>query len=417
MRRVLVFHSAQAAADLRDLLIAQRNDIEVSIGFREPVAASRPDLVAVARTLFPVVIINEHDLATFAELDQFDGITTTVDTELEFVDDLRISLGRAVATGRPWRKDVQRHALASLSSTMQLARSASTDDELRIAASELGYPLVVKPVRGAGGDGVLILRDASDLHRYMAVRTHGALVAEPLLHFHGVHPRVPTLGNLMSLEFGSAGGQHQLLAVFGKFPVTSVLTREGESEFETPRVNGDVFPSLLPDSDVMRTTQMVSEALERLGVDQRITHTEVLLTPSGPEIVEINGRMGGYLTRLLHLTSQYDLTRQVLALSVGDDVEAIGPVSGFAAGYFPSLPRTFGTVRSAPTSAEIRALPGVVGIDALARSGHPASNFDARMCNITLFERSESAFAGALGGIGPAVHELFHADVRHGQGV
>jgi hypothetical protein len=47
----------------------------------------------------------------------------------------------------------------------------------------------------------------------------------------------------------------------------------------------------LPTETLIQLHDRVSRCLIALGVQWRVTHTEVKLTPAGPEVIEVNGRM------------------------------------------------------------------------------------------------------------------------------
>lgn len=104
----------------------------------------------------------------------------------------------------------------------------------------------------------------------------------------GTHPAGDTtLADFVSVELAVSAGEATCVAVFDKFPV-SVCRSTG------------------------RIVDLVRAAHQVLGVSARMTHTEVKLTPSAPEIIEINGRLGGDLARLTRLADGPNLVRAAL---------------------------------------------------------------------------------------------------------
>ncbi|MDM4721492.1 hypothetical protein QTQ03_18535 [Micromonospora sp. WMMA1363] len=117
-----------------------------------------------------------------------------------------------------------------------------------------------------------------------------------------------------------------------------------------------------------------------------MTHTEVKLTPDGPDIIEINGRVGGHLNRLLRLVDGPDLVAVALSLAMGREPEmtAAGQ-KGYAMGIFPSFSDRQGVVRSQVSPDDLRRLPGVVHVDEVVSVGQPRQANDFRMANVALW--------------------------------
>jgi biotin carboxylase len=74
--------------------------------------------------------------------------------------------GMSVEQTRLFRdKDLMKRALADAGVRVPKHRRASTVDEMRSAAEALGYPLIVKPVAGAGSADTHRIDDAAELTR------------------------------------------------------------------------------------------------------------------------------------------------------------------------------------------------------------------------------------------------------------
>ena len=82
--------------------------------------------------------------------------------------------------------------------------------------------------------------------------------------------------------------------------------------------DGHMFPAAL-DTDTTRAVhELVRGALEAVGFDHGISHTEVKLTPQGPRIVEINPRLGGnYIAELVERATGIDLLAVQVDLALG----------------------------------------------------------------------------------------------------
>ncbi len=146
---------------------------------------------------------------------------------------------------------------------------------LRGFAAEHGYPCVVKPVDGAASKGVSIMR-APDEAESAFLRASGVAGCS--------HVAVEEFlaGDQYSVEAFSEKGEHVILAVTRKYsdPVSLVEL-------------GHVLPAPLDPEQQNAVERHVSGTLDALGVDFGPTHTEVVLTGTGPRVIETHLRTGG----------------------------------------------------------------------------------------------------------------------------
>lgn len=178
-------------------------------------------------------------------------------------------------------------------------------DALRAGA--LGFPVVVKPEAGTESRGVRRLEGGDEVRdlQLSAWVESTPYVAEEYLEG-DVEVAGVGWGDYVSVESASTDGEHRVLAVLGK----GVL-RPGFRE------TGNVFPDTLSESSRTGVTQLVMDALDRLGVVTGVCHTEVKLTPRGPRIIEVNGRAAGGLPQLMDFAAGIDVVRAVLENACG----------------------------------------------------------------------------------------------------
>jgi hypothetical protein len=100
----------------------------------------------------------------------------------------------------------------------------------------------------------------------------GRLFAEPLL-----------TGPLFSAETLSWQGRTVLLGITGRLLSRRWLGREELAS----------FPALPPDSDLAVLGDRVARVLDAVGHSRGFAHVEFALTAHGPELVEVNARIGG----------------------------------------------------------------------------------------------------------------------------
>jgi hypothetical protein len=323
-----------------------------------------------------------------------------------------LSLPGALAVAEcPWDKLVQRRALRAAGLSAIESHPVDTPDDLRQAVRSIGLPCVLKPRRGTASEGVAFLDEDGDVRRQLAARSRWRnLLVETRLPA-GVHPSgAPWLGDFISVETVSTG-RHQPVAVVDKLPV-SVVRRLGTHAEDSIRETGDVTPSRLSNADQVRVLEFTAACLSVLGVRWRVTHTELRLTVAGPEVIEVNGRTGGYVSRLICLTGGSDLVRLALDLAVGiDPPPSAAQDGGHAMTLLPAFPDRCRPVRSDVSIEDLRRLPGVVSVDEVAVRGALPRGRDHRMASLTLFAETRAALDQAFSLTTAGISQLFAADL------
>lgn len=142
----------------------------------------------------------------------------------------------------------------------------------------VGLPAVLKDSAGTSSRGVWIVHDEEELHRALAEAGRqslkGELFAEPFL-----------AGPLYSAETLSWEGTTRLLGVLSRQTSRSAVVREEVA----------AFPVALPGEERDGIETWVGRVLEVAGHRSGFAHVEFILTADGPELVEINRRIGGAL--------------------------------------------------------------------------------------------------------------------------
>ncbi|MET9260818.1 ATP-grasp domain-containing protein [Amycolatopsis sp. NPDC004079] len=220
-------------------------------------------------------------------------------------------------------KAVQRACFARHDVPSAEFRAATTLDEAAAAAGEIGYPVVVKPRALAGSIAVRLVRDPSEL----------ATAAEAVLAAEG--PGFSGSGGLLVEEYLTGPEISVDSWVLDGDVVPFVLARK---TIDAPpffleighEVGGELEPGLADQVHrVVRTANLA------LGIDRAVTHTELKLTPDGPRVVEVNGRLGGDLIPYLgQLATGVEAGEVVAAVATGARPETAPTRKGFSAVHF-----------------------------------------------------------------------------------
>jgi biotin carboxylase len=131
-----------------------------------------------------------------------------------------------------------------------------------------------------------------------------------------------------------------------------------------------VVPSTLSEARRAEVLALTTAALTALGVRHGITHTEVKLTPGGPRIIEVNGRLGGYVAELVRRARGFDLVRAALTVALGRPGDP--PPTAYrrhAFQFFLTPPMDAVTLRRLDGIDELGAVPGIHLVEVLVEPG------------------------------------------------
>jgi hypothetical protein len=190
-------------------------------------------------------------------------------------------------------------------------RPARTADEVREAADSLGLPVVIKP---DGAWGSRDARRASTTTELEAAATAirpdepGGYIVERLLRGRDE----AEWGDYVSVEAIVAAGEPAVLAVTGKLPL--------QPPFREP---GQFWPSHLPPAERSDICDFALRAIRALGVSTGALHVEVKLCPDGPHLIEVNGRMGGFIPELFNAAAGIDLIALAARAALGERLPTV----------------------------------------------------------------------------------------------
>jgi biotin carboxylase len=188
-------------------------------------------------------------------------------------------------------KGQTRAALAAAGVAQPRSVPVKDEAEALAAAAEVGYPAILKP-RGLGASlGVVRVENAQELRR-MFPFTRDTRAPEPVpLPERAVLVEECVLGEEISIDSVISDGRVTPLFIGRK-----VLGYPPYAEEVGHYVSAD--DPLLTDPALLAALQDTHAAL---GFTDGWTHSEYMLTSTGPQVIEVNGRLGGDLIPYLGL--------------------------------------------------------------------------------------------------------------------
>ncbi|MGW0331803.1 ATP-grasp domain-containing protein [Streptomyces sp. NPDC003011] len=201
------------------------------------------------------------------------------------------------------------------------------------AAEAIGYPVIVKPVLGIGKAVTSIARDPSAVRAHFAAAaadrdglTEG--MARQLDERYLVEELVS--GDLYSVEVAASGER-----------LVPLVCASRKVSRENPVLElGCTVPSGLPAADEAALGRYAVEVCRALGLDLGIFHVEVMHTPSGFRLIEVNPRLtGGSLPDTISSVAGVDVFALLVDLFLGGPLPD-GPLSleGSASHSFLAAP-------------------------------------------------------------------------------
>jgi biotin carboxylase len=224
---------------------------------------------------------------------------------------------------------------------------ANNVEAAKLATLEIGMPVVIKPVDSSGSRGVTrVERIESVEYAYQAARIYSRsqkVIIESFLE-----------GHEFTVETITVNGSTSILGFSKKqripFPhcvsVELLYFNYREYYFGEQIVN------------------LVVDAINSVGLRNGAAHTEIILTKTGPVLVEIAARGGGYeiFTKILPEISGVNVVEAVIDLALGKE-PIIGSVDTKCAvlKFFDS--EKHGVIQSVSGIEEAKNIAGVIGLE------------------------------------------------------
>ncbi|MEX2650988.1 MAG: ATP-grasp domain-containing protein [Acidimicrobiia bacterium] len=266
---------------------------------------------------------------------------------------LRSNPPEAAAATR--NKASQRRALAAAEVPQPRFAVIEPDDDVKKEAASIGYPLVIKPVDRAAGQGVMkVDREEDLLPRLQRLRRIVGEAAVVVMESY-----MP--GTEVAVEGLVNDGVLTVLAIFDK-------PDSGEGPFFPETIL--VTPSRLPATTASECERVAQAALDAIGITHGPVHIELMVEGTQVRVIEVAARsIGGLCSKSLNFGLMgTTLETLILRNALGMDKPELrreGVASGVLMIPIPEEGR-FVEIRN---TEAVRQLPYVTGMDITVRPG------------------------------------------------
>jgi biotin carboxylase len=344
-------------------------------------------VAAAARLGVDVVVGSEHrqalsgsmgDRAVVLHLTDLDAAVSAIVTlhrrspldAVLAVDDQGVVIASAAAASLGFRhnppdavaatrdKAIMRERLAAASLPQPTYRIVSPGADVASAATEIGYPCVIKPVSRSASQGVIRVDDAIQAEAAAGrIRAMTANCPEPLL----AESFVP--GDEVAVEGLLTGGRLEVLAVFDK-----------PDPLDGPFFEETIYvtPSCQPPTILTEIESTAARAATALGLREGPVHAELRVGPGGAVIIlEVAARsIGGLCARALRFGAGVSLEEVIVRHALGMGLDGLSRESQ-ASGVMMLPIRSAGVLDHVSGQERALAIEGVVGLDITIPAGRP----------------------------------------------
>ncbi|MCC3767824.1 ATP-grasp domain-containing protein [Streptomyces sp. UNOC14_S4] len=268
----------------------------------------------------------------------FDRVITTTEPAAESTGHVVDALGLPGVSEHTARalkdKALTRELLAKHDLSPVKYRMVHGPEEAAEFLAEVGGPIVLKPVDGVASLHIHCIADADEIPAaWAAFQAAGiaAPIAEEFLE-----------GPVVSVDSISYGGRHVPIG-YSEYRMND---RFVEWEVSTP--------SRVAVPWLTELRELTPRLLDAVGLTEGPSHSEFVLTPNGPRVLESHARLAGSgAPELVRRAFGHDLNRYFLTVPLGIDTipeTSPDPIGGAAVRFFTPDP---GTVRSVEVEEDL----------------------------------------------------------------
>jgi len=326
-------------------------------------------MLPVLRALAPTVVVERRE--TTISVDgtsdfEFRGITTFSEEQIELTSVVAARLGLPYHSSeesiRLRDKAAQRTALADAGLPVPDAIVIPAGTSISDVEFNVQYPAVLKPRFGSGSRATICVEAREDIQFVLesigsAARTSEDFVLESLIR--GITtPGREWLAPYISVDLAQENGVVLSVVVAERLPLIKPF-REG----------GLILPASLDPRQQQNAIEVAGQAVRACSSSSGLFHVELILTESGWKVIEVNGRPGGPVHKLMGLTTRVNVARMSLEIALGIGIAFNNENTSVAMFQQLAPPMGASSLTRGPDIAALRAVDGVENVEVHVRPG------------------------------------------------
>lgn len=221
----------------------------------------------------------------------------------------------------------------------------NNEDEHNSIIPKLTFPCIAKPTDNSGSRGVILAESKDEMEKAYQYSSSNGRSGKIIVEEYMRGPEV-------SVEIVVTDGIPHILQV------TDKLTTGAPHFVEM----GHSQPSRLSQRTIEEITRIAGNAALAVGIIDGVAHAEMIVTESGPKMVEIGARLGGdsITSHLVPLSTGIDMVRATIMISCGEKPDISNRVNKGSAIRFFNAPN--GVIKSIEGVEEAKHIRGVKDI-------------------------------------------------------
>jgi len=265
-----------------------------------------------------------------------------------------------------------------------------TVEDIIMFGNANGYPIILKPIDGTASTGVSIIHKENDIEKATSWFKEGTenqkMYVETFIY-----------GEEYSVEAFSENNVHKVICITKKY-------KEEEHFVEI----GHCVPAIISENTESIICEYIREVLSVVGIKNGVSHTEIILTPDGPRIVEVHARLAGdNIADLVKVSTGIDIeemiAKQTLNESVINNIPEIIPKNKFSSIWY-AIPKKMGILEDVRGMSEANASKSVERVEIIQKTGRSLdalhNSFSRLAFAIATGSSSDEAIENAKNAIG-----------------
>lgn len=327
------------------------NELGIRYTLLMPTDNVKPKLFLNAEQILVLDYRNEEKLISLIKCihaqDPFDGVVCIFEKQQPLSCKIAAELGLISTSFFASNITLNKHELRRLLNQKRISSVSysvcKTDNDLKEFINDNGFPIIVKPVDGWASTNVIKINSFEQLNKFLEREINYPVLSEEFLE-----------GKEISVETFTIENNHIIINLTEK-----ILQKDSFVEI------GHNVPYSVPDILYDEINCLIKEMLDLINHKFGPCHIELMLTNSGPKIIEVQTRPGGdAIHELIEIATEIDIIDLMLEFQTGR--RDLSNIPTFIINQYASI-RFFEANRGRVTSIsgieEIKKLPNVVKVE------------------------------------------------------